>query len=341
MRYAIVTPLRDEAANLERIAACMAAQTVLPDRWVLVENGSSDATPEIATRLAAQHPWIWVVRGEPAAAAERGAPIVHAIHQGVALLDPRPEAVGQLDADLTLPPDYFDRLLHELETSERLGIVSGTCFEQHDGDWLERFATAGSVWGAARLYRRACLDEVLPLEPRTGWDAIDAAQANASGWQTRILRDLPFYHHRREAERETTRWSAWAAQGRVSYYLGYRPSYLFIRALFRALRDPSSLGLLVGYAGDALRQRPRCAREGVRTWVRQQQRLRNLAHRAAEARGCAHDSSALRGPRRELHHGGPQSGEDEEDKSDLNERQGVEREHPDTERRYGRDESSE
>jgi biofilm PGA synthesis N-glycosyltransferase PgaC len=291
MRYAIVTPLRDEAENLERIAACMAAQTVVPDPWVLVENGSTDATPELAARLAQEHPWIRVLTTQPAEAGERGAPIVHAIHEGLAALDPLPDSVGQLDADLTFPPDYFERLLRELEANDRLGIVSGTCFEQDDGEWRERYGTAGNVWGAARLYRRACLEQVLPLEPRTGWDAIDAAQANARGWETQIMRDVPFYHHRREHERERNRWSAWAAQGRVSHYLGYRPSYLVIRAAFRATRDPSALGLVAGYAGEALRRRPRCARDGVRTWVRSQQRLRNLAHRAAEAHGRAHNTS--------------------------------------------------
>jgi len=285
LRYAVVTPVRDEAANLERLAAAMAAQTVRPDPWVLVENGSTDGTPEVAKRLAAEHPWILVSTREPAPAAGRGAPIVHAFHAGLEAIGPLPDAIGQLDADLTFAPDYFERLLRALGDNARLGIVSGTCYEREDGEWRERFATAGSVWGAARLYRRACLEQVLPLEPRTGWDAIDAAEANALGWETRIDRELVFFHHRREGSREATRWSAWAAQGRVSHYLGYRPSYLVLRALFRALRDPAALGLVAGFAGETVRRRAQCRRPGVRAWVRRQQRLRNLAHRALEAHG--------------------------------------------------------
>ena len=289
-RYALITPLRDEAQNLERIAACVEAQTARPDPWVLVENGSTDDTPAIAARLTAAHSWIRLLEMSPPAAAERGAPIVLAFHHALATLERFPSPVGQLDADLTFAPDYFERLLHELDTNERLGIVSGTCFEEEAGEWRERFGTGASVWGAARLYRRACLDAVLPLEPRTGWDAIDVAVANARGWETKVLRDLRFYHHRREAERERTRWSAWTAQGRVSHFLGYRPSYLIIRAAFRAFRDPSALGLVAGYAGEAIRRRPQCTRTGVRTLVREQQRLRRLARRAAEARGGRGDA---------------------------------------------------
>ena len=49
MRYALVTPTRDEETDLPRLAAeSLAAQTVRPDVWVIVDNGSTDRTVEIA-----------------------------------------------------------------------------------------------------------------------------------------------------------------------------------------------------------------------------------------------------------------------------------------------------
>jgi hypothetical protein len=71
----------------------------------------------------------------------------------------------------------------------------------------------------------------------------------------------------------------------VSHYLGYRPSYLAIRAAFKGVRDPAALGLLSGYVDEAVHRRPRCPRTGVTAWVREQQRWRRLARRASEARG--------------------------------------------------------
>jgi glycosyltransferase involved in cell wall biosynthesis len=330
--YAVVTPLHDEAENLPRLAECMHAQTVRPQVWLLVENGSTDATPELARDLAEQHPYIRLVTAGSIPGTERGTPIVHALHRGLRELEPFPEAVGQLDADLSFSDSYFEELLRELERDPGLGIISGTCFERSRGEWRERFSTGASAWGAARVYRRACLEQILPLEPRTGWDAIDVAQANALGWRTGTFRHLPFYHHRREAAREQSRWSAWAAQGRVSYFLGYRPTYLVLRSLFRAVRDPAALGLIGGYASDTVRRRPRCTRPGVCDWVRRQQRLRSLARRAAEARGTAGQSAAFRGPgslgrergRAERRH-------DEEHESHLDERERVVREHADGE----------
>lgn len=291
--YAVLTPLHNEAENLPRLVDAMDAQTQRPDSWLLLENGSTDETPELARSLAAERPYVRVVTVDPSAAGERGAPIVHALHAGLQVLRPFPPAVAQVDADISFASDYFARLLARLDADERLGIVSGTCYERLADRWQQRFATVPYVWGAARLYRRECLDQVLPFEPRTGWDAVDVARANALGWRTAVDTTAPFYHHRPESSRELSAFSGWLAQGRVSYFLGYRFTYLLVRAAYRALRDPAAVGLVAGYLADLARRRARCADPLVRTWVRRQQRLRDVHRRAAEARGRADRDAAF------------------------------------------------
>lgn len=283
--YAVVTPLHNEAANLQRLFDSMHAQTVRPRLWLLVENGSSDSTLGRARALAEQHSYINVIIVNGISSRERGVPIVNALHEGLRALGRLPPVVGQLDADITFSSDYFEQLLCYLEENPKTGIVSGTCFERRRGEWQERYATASNVWGAARLYRRACLEQVLPFEPRTGWDAIDVAQANALGWKTAILRNVPFYHQRVESSRESSRLSAWADQGRTAHFLGYRPTYLLLRAFFHGVREPAAFGLIGGFLGEKVNRGPRCTRPEVRETIRTQQRLRNLWLRTAEARG--------------------------------------------------------
>src|SRR3954470_18640533 len=58
LRYAVATPARNEEGNLPRLAASLAAQTQRPTEWIVVDDGSSDATPRILDDLAAEHPWI-------------------------------------------------------------------------------------------------------------------------------------------------------------------------------------------------------------------------------------------------------------------------------------------
>ena len=283
--YAVLTPLHNEAENLPRLVEAMDAQTQRPESWLLLENGSTDGTPELARSVAVRRPYVRVVTVDARESAGRGTPIVHALHTGLEALRPFPPAVAQVDADVSFASDYFARLLDRLESDRELGIVSGTCFERFDGGWQQRFATVPYIWGAARLYRRECLDQVLPFEPRTGWDAVDVARANALGWRTAVDRSASFYHHRPESSRERSAFSGWTAQGRLSYFLGYRFSYLLLRAGYRALRDPAAVGLVVGYVADVARGRTRCTDPTVRSWVRRQQRLRDVHRRAAEARG--------------------------------------------------------
>jgi poly-beta-1,6-N-acetyl-D-glucosamine synthase len=283
--YGIVTPARDEAENLRRLAASLVAQTVLPRRWVIVDGGSRDGSDTLVLRLAREHPWISLVRVPREPDATRGGPIVRAFLAGLERLDNEPDVVVKLDADLSMERDYFERLLAAFAADPRLGIASGSAYEESEGAWRQRHMTRTSVWGACRAYRLACLRDVLPLEERMGWDSIDEFRANVRGWSTRTLLDLPFRHHRREGERDGARRRAWETQGRLAHYLGYRPWYLVLRALYRSVREPAALGMLFGYAAAAIQGEPRCSDAEARAYLRRQQALRRLPLRIGETLG--------------------------------------------------------
>ncbi|MGH3004335.1 MAG: glycosyltransferase family 2 protein [Gaiellaceae bacterium] len=287
LTYAVVTPARDEAENLRRLAGSLAAQTVAPTAWIVVDTGSDDETPLVASELTGALAWARAMTVPENGGHIRGGPIVRAFQAGVAALDPRPDLIAKVDADISLGEDYFERLLATFHADALLGIASGSCYEREDGEWRPRYGTGVSVWGAARAYRTACLDDVLPLEERMGWDGIDVLRANASGWTTRIIDDLAFRHHRTEGIRDGARRRAWAAQGSAAHYMGYRPSYLLARTLHRAWREPAALAMLPAYVAAGIRREKRCSDTAVRVWLREQQRLRNIPSRAREALGRA------------------------------------------------------
>src|SRR6476620_1111425 len=62
MRYVLITPARNEIAYLELTLKSVASQTVLPLRWVIVSDGSTDGTDELVTKYAKVYPWIELVR---------------------------------------------------------------------------------------------------------------------------------------------------------------------------------------------------------------------------------------------------------------------------------------
>ena len=219
-------------------------------------------------------------------ALRRGAPIVRAVNRGFSeLVDDPPDVVVKVDADLSFDHSHFARLLAEFERDQRLGIASGSAWEERDGRWTQLFGTRTSVWGAARAYRWECLQEVAPLEERMGWDGIDELRANVRGWHTKTFREIGFRHHRAEGSRDRSRWSAWRAQGEAAHFMGYRPSYLIARTGYRALRDPAAVAILTGYVRSALLRGPRLADARARAYLRETQRLRNLPLRSREARG--------------------------------------------------------
>ena len=205
LTYAVISPVRNEAENLRRVADALATQTVLPAAWILVDTGSTDDTPPLVAGLRREHGWIDSAILEGADDLARGGPIARGFELGYARLGKRPDVLVKLDADTSFGPEYFERLLAEFAADPELGMASGTCHELDGGEWRERHVTGSTVWGASRCYRRECLEDVLPLEKRMGWDGVDEFRANARGWKTRTFKDLPFRHHRREGERDGAR----------------------------------------------------------------------------------------------------------------------------------------
>jgi GT2 family glycosyltransferase len=285
--YAVVTPARDEAENLPRLAACLVAQTVRPSAWIVVDNGSTDATPGLLFALARGHPWIHVVDAPGGELKRPGEAIVRAFHRGLEALAAHGEAdvVVNLDADTSFEPDYFERQLSAFADDPSLGITGGACFEQEDGAWRPVHVTRQQVRGASHAFRRECLEAVLPLEPRLGWDGIAQVRANARGWTTRALPDLPFKHHRRLGERDGARYRRWSANGRDSHFMGYRFWYLVLRAVHHARRDPFAFALVLGYLRAAMNREPRLADPAARAVLRREQGMLRLARRRREVHG--------------------------------------------------------
>ena len=202
------------------------------------------------------------------------------------------DVVVKLDADVSIDADYFERLLAAFAATRRLGIASGTCYEHDDGrSWQPTVHVTGpTVWGPRAPIARVPGAAVLPLEERMGWDGIDELKANVLGWRTGTFADLDFRHHRAEGERDGTQRRSRAAQGRAAHYMGARPLYVTMRALFHARRDPAAMALLEGYLRAALSREPRHPDPAVRAYVRRQQSLLRLPSRIREATGRGRSS---------------------------------------------------
>ncbi len=279
LRYAVVTPARNEELNLQRLGAAMIAQTHQPVVWVVVDDGSTDATLSVLEAFSSEHPWVraleraGAVREESLADGRRKARDLDAFLIGAVPLREEVDVIVKVDADIDFEPDYFERLIGEFEADATLGIASGTCYEQEEGEWVRRTKAAGTVWGASRAYRSDCLADLMALEPCMGWDGLDEVSVQLRGFRTHTFVDLPFRHNRPEGGRELSSLHQGEALGAAAWYMGYRPTYLVLRALYRARQEPAALGMVWGYFRNALRRVPQCPNGELVREVRSRQRL--------------------------------------------------------------------
>jgi biofilm PGA synthesis N-glycosyltransferase PgaC len=247
--YSVITPVRDEARHFERTAQALLAQEHLPLEWIVVDDGSTDGTFEIASRYAAEHDWISVMRSRVSGRRERGGPIVRAFNQGLASLSSRPDFVVKLDGDLFFSPHYFAWVAATFEVDPRAGVAGGVVYINVGGQWtLERMGRL-TVHGAIKSYRYDCLEDIGGLHESMGWDGIDEFGARARGWNVRVLSELGVLHYKTRGSAQPWLRARWE-EGRAAHYMDYSVPAFLIRAGYRGLVErPLVLGGLVQVAG--------------------------------------------------------------------------------------------
>jgi glycosyltransferase involved in cell wall biosynthesis len=257
--YAIVSPVKDEASHLALTAASIRSQTRRPDRWVIVDDGSSDGTRELAETLAREEPWIIAIDSGAGGDRSRGGRVVRAFERGCADLPGGHEFVTKLDGDVELPPDYFERVADTFERDRRAGIVGGRVLVPEGAGWVPDRVGRHTVHGAIKSYRTACLADIGGLRPSMGWDGIDEYAAKARGWKVIPLDGIEVRHHRKRGSKQRW-WHARLEEGRGVHYMGYRPSFVVVRAGYRMLVEkPPLLGgaaLFAGWLHAAAKRRP-------------------------------------------------------------------------------------
>jgi glycosyltransferase involved in cell wall biosynthesis len=241
-KYVIVTPARDEQAHIEKTICAVIAQTIRPERWVIVNDGSQDGTGAIIDRYASLHPWIVPVHRANRGYRHAGGGVVDAFYDGYAQVKSMDwDFIVKLDADLGFAPDYFERCFDEFAADAQLGIAGGGIYH-HASDGLKLEPTPlFHVRGATKIYRHDCWVQLGGLIAAPGWDTIDEAKANMLGWRTRTFPNLQVAHHRPTGSADGA-WKDSVKNGRANYISGYHPLFMLFKCLRRLHRRPYVLG---------------------------------------------------------------------------------------------------
>ena len=251
LSYVLITPARNEEAFIEVTIKSVIAQTVRPVKWVIVSDGSTDGTDDIAKKYASDNPWIELVR--MAERRERHfAGKVQAFNTGYTKLkDQKYDIIGSLDADLSFDEDYFGFLMSKFATNPKLG-VAGTPFREDGPGYDFRFSSIEHVSGACQLFRRECYETIggyLPLKGG-GIDVIAVLTARMRGWETRTFTEKYCLHHRKMGTAKESVLKARFKDGQKDYTLGTHPLWEIFRTGYQMSRKPLLIGgcaLFCGY----------------------------------------------------------------------------------------------
>jgi len=260
VKYVLISPARNEQAFIETTIQSVAAQTRLPERWIIIDDGSTDRTAEIAEQYAKRYSWIELIRREPRK--DRSfAGKAHAVNAALERLkDVEFEVVGNLDADVSFPPDYVAFLLQKFAEDPKLG-VAGTPFTQPGGydSTKDSFEGENYVAGPFQLFRYRCFQEIGGYLPNKagGVDWIAVMTARMKGWTVHAFPDKRFHHHRSMGTAERGAVAAGFSYGEKDYYLGGSPIWEMFRCAYRMAKPPfiiEGLALWAGYCWAALRR---------------------------------------------------------------------------------------
>ena len=259
LTYVLITPARNEAVFIEKTIKSVVAQTVLPAKWVIVSDGSTDNTDDIVKKYAAEHKWIELVR-MPERKERHFAGKVHAFNAGhERVRELKYDILGSLDADISFDdPEYFEFLLKKFGQNTELG-VAGTPFREGTVQYNYRFSRKEHVSGACQLFRRECFESVggyVPLKAGA-IDLVAVVTARMKGWRTETFTDKVCFHHRRMGTGKDRILMATFKSGYGDYPMGVHPVWQLLRSVYQMSRKPIifvGIVLMSGYLLAMLRR---------------------------------------------------------------------------------------
>jgi glycosyltransferase involved in cell wall biosynthesis len=259
MKYVLVTAARNEPKSIEGTIRSVIKQTLLPERWVIVDDGSTDRTAEITEGYIKEYPWIEVIR-MPNRSDRSFSGKALAVRAALEHLGPLQfDVVGNLDADVSFEPDYMAFVMGKFAADPELGVAGTPLTEEGYDSGNDSFAGENYVSGPCQLFRYACFRQIGGyVQSRSGGlDWIAVMQARMQGWKVRSFVEKRYRHHRPMGTAEKGKLAALFAYGQKDYYLGGSPIWQLFRVAYRITKRPyvtGGLALLFGYSWAAARR---------------------------------------------------------------------------------------
>ena len=261
--YVLISPCRNEAAYMRQTLDTVIAQTVRPSKWVIVDDGSTDETPQILAEYATRHEWIKIVTRTDRGRRAVGPGVIETFYAGYEAINPDDYTyLCKLDLDLRLPPRYFEILMARMEANPRIATCSGKAYIEENGRLVsERHGDETSL-GMTKFYRVACFKAIGGFVREVMWDGIDCHCCRMKGWIACSWDEpeLCFVHLRPMGSSQQSIYTGRMRHGYGQYFMGTGLLYMVASVIYRVNEKPyvlGSLAILWGWIKNALQGKPR------------------------------------------------------------------------------------
>ncbi|MFT5700547.1 MAG: biofilm PGA synthesis N-glycosyltransferase PgaC [Desulforhopalus sp.] len=253
-KYVIISPCRNEEKFMRQTLDSVIKQSIQPALWVIVDDGSTDSTPDILAEYEANNSFISIVRRTNRGHRSVGPGVIEAFYEGFATIKLQEfDYICKLDLDLIVPPQYFEQLMLRMENNPRLGNCSGKPYyiDQTTQELISEYCGDENAIGASKFYRVACFKQIGGFVRQVMWDGIDGHRCRMLGWIACSWDEpeLRFIHLRPMGSSHKGILTGRMRHGFGQYYMGTSFFYMTISSLYRMLRPPYMLGGLAMWWG--------------------------------------------------------------------------------------------
>ena len=260
-QYIVVTACKNEGDNLPNLIQSIASQTLKPVLWIIVDDGSTDNTPEILKEAEEKYSWIQSIRLEESKR-DLGLHLAGMVRKGFDFAINYCKKKGidygylaNVDGDLTLETTFFEDIIKEFEKDPELGLASGGTKHIVGDRIIKAKLREDEPSGGHMLIRRECFEDCEGIPVSYAMDSVLKAKARIKGWKTKRFEENTATEIRDVGSAEGY-WKGFKHGGKTDYYLNMHPIHVISRSIKYSLRRSGYGGIayLMGYLSSVIRR---------------------------------------------------------------------------------------
>jgi glycosyltransferase involved in cell wall biosynthesis len=248
--YVLITAARNEEKFIEKTVHSVIKQSLLPRKWIIVSDASTDKTEDIVRNYCSEYNFIELICTSGDKTRNFGSKARAVMFAYNTIKNLEFDFVGNLDADISFQSYYFERILSNFNKEDKLGVAGGVRFDFCGGKFKSVYCPPNSVGGPFQLFKRQCFEQVGGYIPSKygGIDAAAEIKARALGWKVRSFKGLHLYHHRCTGTGSGNSIRYRIHTGLKFYSLGYHPLFITLKFFKEFTRKPPIIGSLISIA---------------------------------------------------------------------------------------------